>query len=226
MKTSFVLCVAVLAFAGPATTSAQPVGEGLANKIIAARKANAALMKQYSWTCREEFLENGNVLDTRIDSVCFGPDGQPVRTIMNDDKAPLPSGFLRKRIAEKKGQEVEKYLVGLRKLLDQYTLPTAGKILDFVSQTTIQAPDANGILQLTGNGVVTPGDTLVLGIQAGTQRTQKVQITTTFEGDSVTATASFKTLPSGLNHIAFAEVDVPAKGYKLQVQNFDYNQNN
>ncbi len=205
---------------------AQPAGEGLANRIIAARKANAALMKQYSWTCREDFLENGTPLDTRIDAVVYGPDGQLQRTVMNDDQSPLPRGFLRRKIAERKREEVEKYLVGLRKLLDQYTLPTAGKVLDFVSQTTIQAPDANGMLQLTGNSVVIPGDTLVLGIQAGTQRTQKVQITTTFEGDTVTASASFRTLATGLNHIAFAEVDVPAKGYKLQIQNFDYNQNN
>ena len=225
MKKSLFLGTAMLFWAGSALL-AQPAGEGLANRIIAAKKANAALMKQYSWSCREDFLENGKTLDTRIDSVSFGADGQPQRTVLNDDKAPLPSGFLRRKIAEDKRADVEKYLVGLRKLLDQYTLPTAGKVLDFVSQTTIQAPDANGMLQLTGNGVVVPGDTLVLGIQAATQRTQKVQITTTFEGDPVTATASFKTLPSGLNHIEFAEVDVPAKGYKLQIHNYDYKQNN
>jgi len=42
----------------------------------------------------------------------------------------------------------------------------------------------------------------------------------------VNLTATFKTLASGLNHVAFAEVSVPAKQLSVQVQNFDYNRNN
>jgi hypothetical protein len=121
---------------------------------------------------------------------------------------------------------VEQYFVGLRKLLDQYTLPTAGKVLDFVSQATIQAPDANGLLQLTGSSVVVPGDTLALSVQAATQQITKMVITTTFEGDPVAATVTFKTLPSGLNHLEFGQVDVPAKKMELQLHNFNFNQNN
>jgi len=205
---------------------AQGASEGLASRITAARKANATLMKQYSWTCRAEFIKEGKVLDTRIDSVTYGPDGQLQRTIMNDEKSPLPHGFLRKKVAEKEREDVEKYLAGLRKMLDQYTLPTAGKVLDFVNQSTIQAPDANGMLQLNGSSVVVVGDTFTMWLQAATQRAEKVQITSFFEGETVTANASFKTLPSGLSHVAFAEIDVPAKGYRLQIHNFDYNRNN
>jgi hypothetical protein len=205
---------------------AQAASEGLASRITAARKANATLMKQYSWSCRAEFIKEGKVLDTRIDSVTYGPDGQLQRTVMNDEKSPLPHGFVRKKVAEKERQDVEKYLVGLRKLLDQYTLPSAGKVLDFVNQSAIQAPDANGMLKLTGSSVVVVGDTFDLWLQAATQRTEKVQITSFFEGETVTANASFKTLASGLSHVAFAEIDVPAKGYRLQIHNFDYNQNN
>jgi hypothetical protein len=205
---------------------AQPASEGLASRITAARKANATLMKQYSWSCRAEFIKEGKVLDTRIDSVTYGPDGQLQRTVLNDEKSPLPHGFLRKKVAEKEREDVEKYLAGLRKLLDQYTLPTAGKVLDFVNQSSITAPDANGMLELTGSSVVVVGDTFNLWLQAATQRSEKVQITSFFEGETVTANASFKTLPSGLSHVAFAEIDVPAKGYRLQIHNFDYNQNN
>ncbi len=199
---------------------------GLASRITAARKANAVLMKQYSWSCREEFLKDGKPMDTRIDSVTYGPDGQLQRTILNDDQSPLPHGFLRKKVAEKDRKDLEKYLVALRKLLDQYTLPTAGKVLDFVNSSTIQMPDSNGLVQLTGSDVVTAGDTLTLWVQAASAQIQKAQITSFFEGETVTASASFKTLATGLNHVAFAEVDVPQKGYKLQIQNYDYNQNN
>ena len=123
-------------------------------------------------------------------------------------------------------EKVEKYLKGLSALLDQYTLPTQGKVIEFVFDAKIQAPDGNGLLQLTGSSVVVPGDTLSLWVQATTRQTRKVAITTTFEGDPVTATGSFKTLPSGLTHLEFAEVDVPAKEIKLQLHNFNFNQNN
>jgi hypothetical protein len=200
--------------------------EGLASKITEARQANAALMKQYSWQSRTELIEKGKTLDTRIESVSYGPDGTLQRTLLNDEASALPRGLVRRRIADKEKEKVEKYLVGLRQLLDQYTLPTQGKVLDFVSAAKIQAPDANGLLQFTGSSVVVPGDTLALSVKATTRQPSNVTINTTFEGDPVTATASFKTLPSGLNHLEFGEVDVPAKQMQLQLHNFNYNQNN
>lgn len=200
--------------------------DGLAEKITAARKANATLMKQYSWNSRSELVDKGKVADTRIELVSYGPDGGLQRTLINDESSPLPRGFLRRKVAEKEKEKVEKYLVGLRKLLDQYTLPTAGKVLDFVDAAKIQAPDSNGLLQLSGNSVIIPGDTYTLSIDAATRQTRKVAITTTFDGDTVTLTASFKTLATGLTHLEFGEVEVDAKQMKLQLHNFNYNQNN
>ena len=54
--------------------------------------------------------------------------------MLNDQSAPLPFGFLRRRIAEHERQKVEEYLTGLRGLLEQYTLPTAGKVQDFMNR--------------------------------------------------------------------------------------------
>ena len=225
MKKLTILTASLLLFGAAQITQLQ-AQEGLAMKIGEARKANAALMKQYSWESRTELIDKGKVADTRIQTVSYGPDGQLQRTLLNDESSPLPRGFLRRRIAEKEKEKVEKYLKGLSALLDQYTLPTQGKVIEFVFDAKIQAPDGNGLLQLTGSSVVVPGDTFSLWVQATTRQTRKVAITTTFEGDPVTATGSFKTLPSGLTHLEFAEVDVPAKEIKLQLHNFNFNQNN
>lgn len=225
MKKLLVLSASLLVLVGAQTTPLQ-AQEGLAMKIGEARKANAALMKQYSWQSRTELIDNGKVADTRIDTVSYGPDGQLQRTLLNDESSPLPRGFVRRRIAEREKEKVEKYLKGLGALLDQYTLATQGKVIEFVFDAKIQAPDGNGLLQLTGSSVVVPGDTVSLTIQATTRQTRKIAITTTFEGDPVTATGSLKTLPGGLTHLEFAEVDVPAKEIKLQLHNFNYNQNN
>ena len=125
----------------------------MAVRVTEARKANAALMPQYSWTSRTEVIDQGQVKDLRLDAVTYGPGGQLQRTVMNDQSAPLPFGFLRRRIAEHERQKVEEYLTGLRGLLEQYTLPTAGKVQDFMSRATATGPDASGLFEMTGQNV-------------------------------------------------------------------------
>ncbi len=99
-------------------------------QITEARQANAALMHQYTWNCRTEILEQGQVKDTRIELVNYAPDGQLQRSLLNDQSASLPRGFLRRAVAEDERKKLEEYLTGLRGLIEQYTLPTTGKILD------------------------------------------------------------------------------------------------
>ena len=188
---------------------------------------NAALMKQYSWNCRSELSENGTPKDTRIDTVTWGPDGQPQHTLLNDQSNPLPRGFLRKRVAEKEREEMESYLKSLRTFLHQYTLPTAGQVINLISTSPIPAPGPDGALQITGGSVVVPGDTVSLTINAPTRQTRRMTIMTFFKGDELTVTATFKTLASGLNYAAYIQINVPDKNLTLLIQNYDYvNQNN
>jgi hypothetical protein len=226
VKKLFLLAAGALAFCGPQLSLAQVRNEGLANEIIAARQKNAALMKQYSWNSRVEILDNGVVKDIRIEQVMYGAGGQLQRTTLNDQPSSMPQGFLRRRIAEKEKKKMEKYLKGLNEVLNQYTLPTSGKIIDFISQATITAPDANGLLTITGHSVVTPGDSLTMTIAAATRHPRSMSIMTFFDQDAVNVSATFKSLSNGLNYVGFGEADVPAKNLSLQVQNYDYfNQN-
>jgi hypothetical protein len=205
---------------------AQP-NQALAASIVATRQKNAVLMKQYSWSCRMEVIEEGQVKDTRIDTVSYGPDGNLQYTLLNDQGSSLPHGFLRRRVAEKERERTEKYMKDVRGLLNQYSLPTSSAVGTFLAGATIQAPDANGLLQVTGGSVVTPGDTLSLWVSAPGGQISRMKVMTTYEGDEVNVSASYKTLASGLSYMAYATVTIPAKSLTVQVQNFDYiNQNN
>ena len=222
------LAVVVIALGWAQTIPAQsppPAVTSMAVRITEARKANATLMRQYSWTSRTEVIDQGQLKDLRIDAVTYGPDGQLQRSTLNDQSTPLPLGFLRRRVAELERQKVEQYLSGLRSLLEQYTLPTAGKVQDFMNRATATGPDPSG-LSMTGHSVVVPGDAFSLWVDPATRHPRKIQVSTTFQGDPVSLTATFKTLPTGLNHVAYAEVTAPAKQMSVQVQNFDYNRNN
>lgn len=204
----------------PATGQAPP--SGLAGEIIQARQKNDALVRQYSWECRTDVLLDGVSKDLRIEQVIYGPGGQLQRTLINDQSAPLPFGFFAARIAEEARAQVQQALVGLRGLLDQYTLPSSGKITSFISRGTISAPDANRVLQITGGSVVVPGDTLSLWVDARTRQPRRMRVMTYYQGYEVTATATFNTLATGLSYMAYAQLNAPATGITLQVQNFDY----
>ena len=227
MKTRLLLLAGALALGSALVTHAQVANEGLANSIIAARQKNAQLMQQYSWNCRIEVLDNGTVKDTRIDQCVYGPGGSVQRTLLNDSPSPMPHGFLRKRIAEKEREDTGKYLKKVMELLDKYTLPTAGQVINFISTSPIPPPGPSGDLMLSGNSVVVPGDTMNLWVYAPTRATKKVTISTTdTDGNVINVTATYRTLANGLNHLQYATVDIPTKNLSIQVHNYDYiNQN-
>ena len=180
MKSSHVVTMVVIVLGWAHTIAAQtaPAPTNMAVRITEARQANAALMRQYSWTSRTEVIDQGQVKDLRLDTVTYGPDGQLQRTIMNDQSAPLPFGFLRRKIAEHERQKVEEYLTGLRGLLEQYTLPTAGKVQDFMNRATATGPDASGFFEVTGRNVVSPADTFSLWVDPHTRHAQRIQVST------------------------------------------------
>lgn len=225
MKNLFTLAAMLIVLGLPPGALAQSKADAnavQAVQIAAARKADAALMRQYTWHSRIELFMAGQVKDTRIELVSYGPDGKLQRTVLNDKHANLPFGFLMHAIAENEIQQMKTYLKGLTGMLEQYTLPTAGKVLDFMNQAQVMGPNAGGEVEMTGHGVVVPGDTFKVWSDARSRQTRKVVVSSTFQGDLVNLTATFKTLASKLTYVAFAEVSVPAKQIVLKAQNYDF----
>lgn len=230
MRRALILSLGLAILLGAPSISAQVPNLNLAVKLVEARKANAALAQQYQWNCRTELVEQEEVKDVRIELFQYGPNGQVQRTLINDQPSGrLPIRFLRRAIAEGQRQQVEQFITGLRDLLDQYTLPSAGKVLDFMSSATVQftqSPDGKPLLEIQGSGVIVPGDTLSMWLDASTYKMTRIQIATTYKGDVANVNGTYKTLAaSGLNYLSMAEVTVPAKKMSLQVQNYDYEQN-
>lgn len=211
----------------PAAFQIQAQDTGLTMGIVEARQKNAVLMKQYSWSRRVEIQEKGETKDTRIDTVTYGPDGHLQYTLINDQGSPLPHGFLRHRIAEKEKEKMEKYIKDVCGLLGQYSLPTAAGAGTFFAQGKVLAPGPDGVIPITGSNVVQPGDSMTVGITATTRLPATISVNTSYGGDAVTFTGTFKSLKNGLNYLAFTTVTIPSKNLTIQVHNFDYiNQNN
>ena len=229
MKHTLILSAVLGAIVAASAISAQVPNAELAMKIVQGRKDNAAKMKNFTWNSRTELVRDGKTVDIRIDQVMYGPDGNLQRTLINNDSFTHPKGLLFRRIMEQnKKEELEKYLKGLRALLDEYTLPTAGKVVDFMAAANVQftsGPDGSPLLKIEGNGVVKPGDTLAIWADGNTHQMRKVQITTNYEGGMANVTATYKTLGSGITVMNMAEVELPDKSMSLQIHNYDYEPN-
>jgi hypothetical protein len=61
-----------------------------------------------------------------------------------------------------------------------------------------------------------------LAVNPTTFQTRRIQVSTTYQGDAVTVTATFTTVPSGLTYPQYVDVEVPDKQLSLLVQNYDY----
>jgi len=197
----------------------------VAAQVTDARKANATAMQQYTWDQRTELLEDAVVKDTRVQMVNW-VNGQYQKSLVSDQGPSLPRFGLRKRIAEKKQKEMQEYLSGLKALLDQYTLGTTQAVFDFMMKASVGAPDASGLVAMSGGSVVSPGDSLTIWSNLASKKTAKIFVGTTYKGDPITLNATFATLSTGLNYMNFADIQVPAKQLEVQVSNFNYNRNN
>lgn len=215
----------VLLLAASTALAIQAQSENLANAILGARRKNAALLQQYNWNSRIEVLEKGAIQDLRIDLVNLGPDGQPIRTLLNDEPGKLPGGFLRRAIAQGNQQKAEELAKGIGALLDQYTLPSAGKVIAFIVQAQVQpmtSPQGTSLLQVTGSDVVVPGDSVTMVFDGTGLHPVSATISTTFDGNAVNVSCTFGNLPSGLNRLQYATATIPAKNFTLLIHNYDF----
>jgi len=226
-RVRLLLALAAFAWAQPALSQSPSAMATKAVQITQAREHNAALMHHYIWNSRLDLVVNGEVKETRIEQVSYGPTGQLQRTVLNDQGStlhtlPTPIGFLRRAIAANEKEQMQQYLTGLRGLLEQYTLPTTGKILDFLMSATPSLPDAQGLIKLSGYNVVQPGDNLNMWFNPWTKHLHHLQVNTALQGETVQLTATYSTLSNGLNYASYAQVDVPAKQLSVQVQNYNF----
>ena len=217
------LCVAA---AAPGQDAAnQALRAEIANKVTAARQANAAAMQQYTWDQRTELLEGGTVKDTRVEMVNW-VNGAYQKSLVSNEGPSLPRFGIRKRIAEAKQKEMQEYMAGLKNQLQQYTLGTSPQVLGFFNKASVSGPDATGLVALSGGSVVMPGDSMTVWVNAATKKTVKAFVATTYQGDAVTMNATMNTLPTGLDYVSFSDIQIPGKQMEVQVSNFNYNKNN
>jgi hypothetical protein len=195
----------------------------IVSEVLNARRISNSLAPQYTWFSRTEVMRKNEVLNILIEKLEYGPDGKLIRKTVNEQGAKMPTAFLIRNIAEEEKKTIEKFLYGLHDFLLKYSMKEEERVTRFIETSGWQIATDRKEVVFTGENVVEQGDRLTWWVDLTNFSSSKIEVTTVFEGDTVTFTATFATLKEGLNYIAFAEALIPGKNLSLQVQYYDYN---
>ena len=217
MKTRVsVALVLGLMMAFPAT--AQMDMTDVVEKVSTARQANAQNARNYSWTQRTEVKLKGETKSLKTEIVRYTVDGELQKTPIDETSAKKPKG-VRGKIAKKKAGEMKDWMADLGEVLKQYSLPTAGNLLDFLNKASV-SPDGDG-RKLDATDVVQAGDRMSVWIDANHKMT-KTEVSTQHDGSDVKLETDHATTPDGLDYTARTVIVVPDKGVEMTVENFSY----
>lgn len=214
------LCVAVLAVTGVGAQEAPDKGT-LATQIAEGREQNQMMMREYTWNTRTEVKIDGEVKSLKVDLVRFTPEGELQKTKISDsaDGQKKPRG-VKGKVAKKKTKGMQEWAGELKQLLQKYSLPTAGSLLDFLGKASAEQ---NGqLVTLVAPNVVQDGDTMTVVVDAGSKQVKMIEVSTSLDGDAVEVEMLQKTLEGGPSYTERQMVKVPAQKVELTVENFNF----
>ncbi len=193
----------------------------LATEINDGRKQNAAQMRNYSWNTRTEVKMDGEVKSVKVELIRITPEGELQKAVVSDSSAGAkkPRG-VRGRVASKKKKGMQEWAAELGKLLQQYSLPTSGSILDFLDNATVQR--TGNMVNLVGKNVIQQGDYMAILVDAKSKQLKLITVKTSLDGDAVDVQITSENLDDGLSYTARQVVKVPAMKVELIVENYDF----
>ncbi len=195
----------------------------LAVQISGKREENRLRLLDYSWKTRTEISIKGETKVLKVELVRFDVDGRMQKTTLNEEKPGQgKERGIRGRIQKRKAEEKKEWFGELNRLLEQYSLPTTGKVLDYLDKATFGPGERPGTIRIEGKNVVQPGDQLTMWIDAETKETKFTKVRTQLDRDAVVLETNHDTLESGLRYAARSVITVPAESVRMTVENFDY----
>ena len=210
------------------TCGAQDMQQLLQEKVAVVKQTmerNQAALRQYSWTSHTDIRLKGEVKTTKDDMCRYGPDGQVQKAPIGSPAQPKDLHGLRKRVVEKKTDELEDYMQRAVALIRDYVPPSSERIEVAKQAGNISLGEAGpGSLQLQIRNYLKQGDSLVLTFDAAAKVLRRVNVNTYIDNpkDAVTLDVEFQTLPDGTNYPASTTLNAPEKKLQVVTQNANY----
>ncbi|MCG8455736.1 MAG: hypothetical protein MI919_05600 [Holophagales bacterium] len=232
MRTLEMITISMLTLAATVAFAQQPDPAQLALQYSQAAKQNAAMLTRYSWKMRTEVnvtVQGEAEQVVKLYEVRFDLDGRPQKTELTAPRAPAEPpkrGIgIRTRIKNAKKQEIvaeyKRWAGELSELVESYTTPSAGTMLDFYSEATY-TPVENGLVKVEGRDFLQPGDSVTFVIDAATKAPRSFAFKTLLGRDTVQGNVEYGQAPAGPRYAARTTVHVPAKSVTAKVETYEY----
>lgn len=229
MRRTVAVCL-VVALAGPVASAQAGKGQGEAKKILEGvgqqlGKDMKGLLK-YTYQQRTAIESRGEERGTTLVQVAFSPEGKPLITPLS---APKEDEGRRKRPARRAIENevkanAKEEVEALVKLSASYLTLGPEAIQGLLEKAEVSVNPSDGTVKLEASELVRPGDRVYRKFDGKLFHQTHTRVETSYDGDTVTIVATYKTLDSGLTVCQQTEIAVPAKGLKITVNTMNYQQ--
>lgn len=185
--------------------------------------AQNAALQGYTWKSKTQVEVNGQVRKVMVSQVRMGPDGQLQKTALTspDVSAQPPSGPLRQRLANRKAEKAQDWIDGLRNTLEPYSTVPKDKMKAFLMAGKL-TPMGNGVVQIVGTGLVTPGDQVTVTADMASREPKSMQVNTSYDNVPLQLNVDLGEVAPGVNAPQKITISVPDHNIDIVTENYDY----
>jgi hypothetical protein len=207
------------------TVGSPAEAQDLEQKVAAAKQAaasNQESLRKYSWLETTEIAVRGEVKNSKVASVRYGPDGKVQKTTVEASPPPDKKPGVRGRVIEKKTGEMKEEMQAAAALVHQYVPPSPEKIQAAMAAGKVTiTPGAATALRIAD--YVKAGDALTLTLAQG-KGIQHIAVNSYLDtpGEAVTLDVQMQSLPDGTNYPGSVVLAVPSSNIEVRIKNSNY----
>jgi hypothetical protein len=220
------IVLAALALIGMPRLEAQ--APELQQKLAAARESaarNQQALRSYSWLEKTELSVKGEVKNTKVDAVRYGPDGKVQKTPVVEPPPPQRGRGLRGRIAANKTEEMQEELEAAAALVQQYVPPSPDLMQVVMNAGTASLAQAGpGAVALKFPGYVKKGDALTLTFDSTVNALRQIAVDTWLDEpeNAVSLKVTMQALPDGTSYPGSIVFSLPRQHIGVTITKSNY----
>lgn len=207
---------------------AQNVDPKLMTEALAVREEIArslAALRQYTWIENTEVLVKGKLKSSSSLRCRYDGFGELKKTPVAEGNAQNDPNALSKRPMVRKKADMDDYVERAVSMIHRYVPPKPDQIQYLLGHGGAALGQAGaGKAEIRFKGYLQEADSLVFTYDPVSRTLLKITVTSTLGSpkDPVTMEALFESLPDGVNHLATATLNAPAKKVQVKTRNVMY----
>jgi hypothetical protein len=219
------MIISVVAFATAVPATAQ--NSDLQQKFAAVKQSaaeNQQKLHQYQWMETTELMLKGEAKPPKQSLCRYGLDGTVQKTPIGAPAQGPSGGRLKRKIVEKKTEEMQEYMGEVKSLLGMYVPPDPQRMQQAYQAGKFSLNPASGAVNLVFTDYAQPGDRMTLTFDTAARKITALHVDT-YMGeikDTVTLQVQMASLPDATNYARQTVLDAAAKKLQVTTTNSDY----